>query len=348
MRMNKRFAIIRSDGSAEIGMGHLMRCSVLAEELIARGWEVLFLTRRYDGTGVRFLESRNYPMFTIASETSLEQDCSDTCALIQSRSATIVITDSYKFDDVFFRKLKESGVISLNIDDLAEVEQASDFVLNQNASATLMKYRCVEGTQLFLGTQYALIRRELRDARLGISPISEVTKHFLITVGGGSDQGDVTRLLLNAVGHIDGSSADIVIGAGHSRKKSLESLCADSSGKWILHVATDNMGKLMARADIMISAGGTTSWERCCLGVPGFCIVLAKDQEPNVRYLDKIGAAVSLGMESKLSIGVVVSAIRLLVNDTTKRRRMRDTGMGLVDGKGVYRIIDSLEERLVS
>jgi len=341
-----RTAIIRADGSASIGMGHLMRCLVLSEELLARGWHVQFLTRKYDETGVRFLQSKDYSVMTMASEISLQLDCAETCDAIRSSGASIVVTDSYKFDDSYFKNLKKSGVISLNIDDLAEVRQVSDFVLNQNATATSMKYRCAEETRLILGTQYALIRRELRDARSGISSISESARHFLISMGGGSDPGNVTGLLLDAVQQIDGASIDIVVGAGHSQRKLLESLCADSQGRLSLHIATNKMGQLMARADIMISAGGTTSWERCCLGVPGFCIILARDQEPNVLFLDKAGAAVNLGLESELSAEAVMSAIRLLVPDVRKRGQMRDSGMRLVDGQGVYRVIDILEKRL--
>ncbi|MBU1564929.1 MAG: UDP-2,4-diacetamido-2,4,6-trideoxy-beta-L-altropyranose hydrolase [Proteobacteria bacterium] len=344
--MIDRVAVIRADGSASIGMGHLMRCSVLSEELIARGWKVVFLSRMNDGTGLKFLQGKGYSVTSLGSEISLQQDCADTLEVIRSSGASIVVTDSYMFDLAYFKKLKKSGVVSLNIDDLAEVSQVSDFVLNQNASAKSLKYRNAEETQLLLGTQYALIRWELRGMRLRVSSIAGRARHFLISLGGGSDPNNTTGLLIQSLRQIGGVSADIVIGPGHSQRTQLESLCIDSQGQLVLHVATDKMGILMARADIMVSAGGTTSWERCCLGVPGFCIVLASDQEPNVRFLDEIGAAISLGWHHELSEEGVVGAIRSLVFDEPKRTKMRSVGMHLVDGQGVYRVLDCLEKRL--
>ena len=38
------------------------------------------------------------------------------------------------------------------------------------------------------------------------------------------------------------------------------------------------MAELMAAADLAIGAGGSTTWERCCLGLPALSICVADNQ----------------------------------------------------------------------
>ena len=43
-------------------------------------------------------------------------------------------------------------------------------------------------------------------------------------------------------------------------------------------VDTDNISGLMLDADLAIGAGGSTTWERCCLGLPTLLFVLSENQ----------------------------------------------------------------------
>ena len=55
-------------------------------------------------------------------------------------------------------------------------------------------------------------------------------------------------------------------------------------------INANNMAELMLNADLAIGAGGATTWERCCLGLPSLVFVTAKNQEKTSIYLDNIGA----------------------------------------------------------
>ena len=41
------------------------------------------------------------------------------------------------------------------------------------------------------------------------------------------------------------------------------------------------MAALTADADIAIGAGGSSAWERCCLGLPSLVLILADNQREN-------------------------------------------------------------------
>src|SRR3954447_13643676 len=58
--------LIRADGSAEIGLGHISRTTALAEEARARGWEVSYATVA-DPVAVGLLQRRGQRLSALAS-----------------------------------------------------------------------------------------------------------------------------------------------------------------------------------------------------------------------------------------------------------------------------------------
>ena len=48
-----------------------------------------------------------------------------------------------------------------------------------------------------------------------------------------------------------------------------------------------NMPELMARADVAVSAGGSTCWEVAFMGLPFLIVVLAENQEHIAKELEK-------------------------------------------------------------
>jgi UDP-2,4-diacetamido-2,4,6-trideoxy-beta-L-altropyranose hydrolase len=50
------------------------------------------------------------------------------------------------------------------------------------------------------------------------------------------------------------------------------------------------MAELMLDADLAIGAGGSTSWERCCLSLPAFIFLIDENQRMIVQQLVKFGS----------------------------------------------------------
>ncbi len=71
--------------------------------------------------------------------------------------------------------------------------------------------------------------------------------------------------------------ADIVVGAGNPHKAEIESFC-ERYAFLRYHEQVDNMATLMVHADLMLGAGGSTTWERCFLELPSVVTAIAKNQ----------------------------------------------------------------------
>ena len=85
---------------------------------------------------------------------------------------------------------------------------------------------------------------------------------------------------------------DIVLGGDAPHlKRVMEATRSDTQTH--LHIDTPAMAKLMAEVDLAVGAGGTTTWERACLGLPAIVTAIADNQRDNVRALAAAGAALS-------------------------------------------------------
>jgi RimJ/RimL family protein N-acetyltransferase len=93
----------------------------------------------------------------------------------------------------------------------------------------------------------------------------------------------------------------------------------------------------MAQADLAIGAGGATSWERACLGLPSLIITMAENQRPVAEGLDRKGIAKWLGDQGQVTGELLERTLRELLNhslDKSWSALCFDT----VDGKGTERV----------
>jgi len=102
------------------------------------------------------------------------------------------------------------------------------------------------------------------------------------------------------------------------------------------------MANLMLSADLCIGAGGTTTWERCCVGLPTITIILAENQKGISESLDREGAIINLGWYQNVNENNITECINELIDNPGKIQSMTDIGRSLVDGEGVIRVVDTI------
>jgi spore coat polysaccharide biosynthesis predicted glycosyltransferase SpsG len=89
------------------------------------------------------------------------------------------------------------------------------------------------------------------------------------------------------------------------------------------------MAKLMAWADIAISASGSTVWELLFMRLPSLLVVTADNQIPIAREVVRRGTAALFDGRSSLE---------RLGSSISERRAMATSGRALVDGRGAERV----------
>jgi spore coat polysaccharide biosynthesis predicted glycosyltransferase SpsG len=98
----------------------------------------------------------------------------------------------------------------------------------------------------------------------------------------------------------------------------------------------------MASADLAIGAGGSTAWERCCLGLPSIVMTIADNQQGIARALADAGAAINLGPAEAIGLSALVAAIKGLASDREQRVAMARAAAALTDGLGGSRVVEAL------
>ena len=78
-------------------------------------------------------------------------------------------------------------------------------------------------------------------------------------------------------------------------------------------VNVNDMAQRMVASDLIIGAAGSTSWERCCLGVPTIMVVLAENQKPSALALQLSGSVTLI--EELSDLGVHLPEVIELLTD---------------------------------
>jgi len=103
-----------------------------------------------------------------------------------------------------------------------------------------------------------------------------------------------------------------------------------------LCVGVADMSMRMMNADVCIGAAGSTSWERCVLGLPAIVTAQATNQQLIAYQLSKAGAA-KLVSRSSL-VDDIAEALKELDEDSELLLNMSSKAATLCDGRGAERV----------
>lgn len=324
-----------------------MRCLVLAAMWQGAGAQVVFICREQEGHLCDFIGEQGFPVLRLARSDRIDSiaDARTTMALLAVRwdSVDCLLVDHYGLDIRWETTLRAVCKRIAVIDDLADREHDCDVLLDQNYCHGmearydhLLRSPC----QRLLGPEFALLRPEFWQARARLRPRSGDLKRILVFFGG-SDPGNETAKALHGLQQIGrrAFSVDVVVGSSNPHKDDIEAMCA-AAPDMRYHCQVTRMAALMAEADLAIGAGGTTTWERCCLGLPALVAILADNQAGLTEAVADYGASISLGRSEALSPHSYRAAVEML--SARQLAGMAQRCVGLVDGKGAERVMDRL------
>ena len=357
---------IRTDASETIGTGHLMRCLTLANALLAQtGQACLFVSRTMPPSFVGRVRSAGHRWAPLPPATttlpagdgpphaawlgcSQEEDASQCIASLEGPIDGLIV-DHYALDARWGAPLRAAtGATILWIDDLGDRPLDADLLLDQNLQppgADRYAGRLSAGCLELKGPQYALLRPEFAEARAKL-PGGRARIFVFVS---GADPDDLTGSLLRALDRRLPSEVELeaVIGGLHPKRAALEALCATRPG-WSLGVDVNDIARRMARAHLGIGAGGSTTWERCAVGLPGALFVMADNQLEVVRAAVQAGVAIDVGDSRKPDWGLVADRAAALLADAAALQAMRDRCLSLVDGRGAQRVASTFSQLIAA
>lgn len=254
-----------------------------------------------------------------------------------------LVFDHYRLSEPAESALRPTAGAILAIDDFADRVHDCDVLLDQNLWPDMdnrYRMRVSLACRQLLGPEYALLRSEIRSRRAAASPRSGLVRRIMVSLGG-ADPDNVTSRVIDALrglgpGHVQ---VDVVIGASHSSADAIRAQCRDAGFQ--LHVQTARMPDLMLAADLAIGAGGSSTWEFCCLGLPSLAVPVVEHQVAAVRHL--IGLGILLAGASDVAVGAVdTKTILGTLAAPGRLAACAQRSFELVDGNGVQRVAEHL------
>lgn len=345
--------VFRADASVIIGSGHVMRCLTLAKQLSQNGATVSFVSRELPGHLCHLVEQNGFEVDRLPYrakkrnqqendpphwhwlEENWEVDAQETRqALFARGGADWLIVDHYALDKCWETSLRSYVTHMLVIDDLADRSHDCDLLLDQNLYKHMEpRYDGLVPKQckLLLGPQYALLRPEFIEARQKIRPRNGAIERVLLFFGG-SDPTDETVKTLTALSQLDNKDVglEIVVGSSNPNISEIEKFCARLPNTR-LHRQINYMASLMIRSDLAIGAGGTTTWERCYLGLPSLTVITAQNQAETTTEVAQFGATKLLGYHHEVTAKQILEATEWALSCPKAMREMSQKALQLMN-----------------
>lgn len=354
--------VFRVDASVQIGTGHVMRCLTLADALRERGAACRFVTRALPGHLGGMIEERGFELTLLDSP---KQDAADIAGppahaawagvswqhdMAETRDAIAqadwLILDHYAFDARWQQGVMDRVGRIMVIDDLADRPHRAALLLDQNLGRAGSDYDGLvpEDCRRLIGPHHALLRPEfakLRETALAQRKARGL-RRLMISMGG-TDVADATSTVLRALRGAalpDDIRLSVVMGSRAPALARVRALAAQMP--WPTEVLVDmrNMAALMADADLAIGAGGGTTWERCCLGLPSIIVETADNQAGAVAAMESASAAMGTGPLTDYGFGVRLCAA--VASAARKLGELSSFAAQICDGAGSQRVAAAL------
>lgn len=336
--------LFRTDANEYIGMGHVMRCITIAKAM--RDMECLFVVS--DIRTYEFIDRNNFKAVCLDTDYKC-YNLSEADKLIdigKKYEISKVLVDSYYVNkDYLFRVKDYFKVICFNCRDIF---LPADIIINYNIDCDKDLYKKLyakEKTDLLLGSEYVPLRDEFAEKTEYV--VRDKVKQILIMTGGTdlyNFMGKFAKLICNDSAYKD-TKFIFISGKYNNHVEKLKEYVNTKQNITVLE-NVKNISSLMYNSDLVISAGGTTTYELCAIGVPTIIFSMADNQISEAEYLGKNDIVKYVGKYDNEQFDELLfsNTINLMINDYIKRKNMSNRMKQIVDGQGACRISKFIRE----
>lgn len=334
--------IMVTEGSAEIGLGHVSRTLTLALQLREVGMRVDFVLVRAIPAAERLIGEAGFTCSSTPADTTGTPDRAELATRLRASGTGFVIVDTrddnLPLTKAFVDPQYRLGVICDGAIDSFTV----DLVVNNNLYAPSLARPVEPGSTVFLlGPEYALVRPEFTAHR---TTAYDPDGPLLLTFGGSDPAGQTARWLTTLADW--DQPGTVLVGSGHPDPQGIRHQ-AEALG-WEVQVDPQEVAALMVSSGMVVSAAGITVSELACLGVPGGLVACADNQRSIAAEAARLGIFESFGWHAEHDAATLRPRLASLRSERQRRLAMSELARTIVDGGGGRRIaarIDRMMEK---
>ena len=321
-----------------------MRCFALAEVIKNLNFDVCFISKRLEENIYDFISKKGYKIYYISNNNNhnnlIQNDVLDTKKIIKEskEKAAWVLVDHYDLDMEWESEIRKHVEKIIVIDDLANRKHNCDLLLDQNLYDNMYeRYSNLVPTncKILVGPKYALLRSKFLQVRENVK-CRKTLENILISFGGSDPTNETSKVLTGIKKlHMKNTKISAVVRSTNQHMDEIKKLCS-SINNCTLYCDVDNMEQLMISSDLAIGAGGTTTWERCCLGLPSIVSIIADNQTEQIKTMAEKKCVINLGDCKNLTPYDYEECVKQI--NSNMLMNMSSNCLEIVDGKGCFRV----------
>ena len=341
--------LFRTNAGRLTGIGHLVRCLVLARHIEGKGGSCLFILDSLEPEIEPFLGDMAYATLYEASSRKLDarKDAQAFLEIAYQQDASWVVLDDYRLGDDWEATVREAGYRLAVIDDVPRKHDC-DLILDVRwrgaETQTAYDHLVAADTMKLLGPEYALLGP-------GYAEITKVAgkgaKPFRIMLGvGGAGDASVMADIIGALqtspelAHCD-LDFQIVLGPLADDKDKLESRFSSMERVEVIVGKTD-LSSYIAGVHLYIGAAGGIIYQLMAVDVPAITFSLAENQDNPRQDMVDLGHLFHLGALEHIQTSDFSAMVRLVVDNYERvEAQCRDAKIR-IDGRGVERVYKGL------
>ena len=276
--------IIRADSSQSIGLGHTMRCLLLAQRLKEQNYhvEITFATQKLQGNINHKILRQGFKLQLLKT---YKRD--ELIQKVNQKKADLLIIDSYMITSDDEKFIKNSIKSKLLVFDDTFERRYADIILNHGIQAKRKKYKNLvpKKSKVFTGEKFTLLRDEFFKSY----KVKSSEKKVAIILGGNDTQ-NLSLGLKKKLKKIDKNfEVTIVTTSVNPHLQELQ-----KGTDFSLLVDIENVAEVLAMQNFVICASGGNLFEVMALQIPFINIQVADNQQNIVDYLEAKNIRTSL------------------------------------------------------
>ncbi len=305
--------IFRCNANKDLGFGHLNRCRALAQALADLGQDCLMV-----GPDIVNKTNEDNNIFkewiTITNWNSSKEDSINLIQIAKKYNGTYIILDDYRIDEKYQKILLKAGFKWLQFYQKENEKPIwADIIVNPMPGITKKDFKSVlrnKSSKVLLGPNHAILRSEFTNVakKNNLKKIKKV----LLTFGGGDDNG-ANEFVLSTLLPVTQDYVKFLVVSGFTNPNNnrlREWILLNGSDRVHLSINPKNVAKLYSSCDLAVIAGGTTTYEIDCCGLPFLIISTADNQIEQSKAWANTGKAKYLGDLKTLNKNSLVNTFK--------------------------------------
>jgi spore coat polysaccharide biosynthesis protein SpsF len=239
------------------------------------------------------------------------------------------------------QRLRTSGAEILNFDDRGDGAALADVLVDANRLPE--EAAGVPNVRALFGPDYIVLDERFAQAHERPKVIRERVEEVLVFMGG-SDPAGLTLRALDALEQLDPEwHTTVALGYAFQDCEEAQRRAARAPNVEVV-VGPADLAAPMAQADMALCSGGIAMFEVACVGTPSIVWCQVPHELHNARLFTERGIVRCLGLGDEVEAGAAADALETLANDAAARRAMSEAGKRAVDGRGLNRVMEAIEQ----